>query len=299
MPQNAFFPRTRDLLVSPKTTQRHFFSTLHPLSPVFFPTATVVAFVLLRNSRFSFRCYTQCEATPTQKSARKWRRDLLRLLARKITKGIHLCKPASLNRPIAGLCTSPWTLVGMLTLDTQYSTIDLYRDDRWSWTLNTASWTFSLMAKYWGLTSFSVIVVQRHILIKQYALVADLIMSTHTTPVGFVLSMTRNLGTIRHYLRTPCGTLDKREDHKKQRRDCVLLWTTWRFVLERTLKYRAWGVRCMLGMQQSQAWAVCLFSGSLRRRHFRSKRHVPHEQSRMVCTITCRIFPWSSDQKLR
>ena len=63
---------TRDLLFSPKTTQKHFFfSTLHPLSPVTFATATVVAFVLLRNSRFNFRCYTQREATATQKLARK------------------------------------------------------------------------------------------------------------------------------------------------------------------------------------------------------------------------------------
>ena len=44
--------------------------------------------------------YTQCKLTPTQKSARKWRCDLSRLLAQKITKGIHSCKPASLNRPI-------------------------------------------------------------------------------------------------------------------------------------------------------------------------------------------------------
>ena len=101
MPPNAFFPRTRDLLVRKKTTQRHFFPTLHPLSPVIFATATVVAFVLLRNSRFNFYCYTELEATPTQKSARKWRCDLSRLLARKITKGIHSCKPVSLNRPIA------------------------------------------------------------------------------------------------------------------------------------------------------------------------------------------------------
>ena len=63
---------TRDLLFSPKTTQKHFFfSTLHPLSPVTFATATVVAFVLLRNSRFNFHCYTQREATATQKLARK------------------------------------------------------------------------------------------------------------------------------------------------------------------------------------------------------------------------------------
>ena len=53
-----FFPRTRDLLVSQKTTQRHFLSTLHPLSPVIFATA----FVLLRNSRFNFHCYTQHNA---------------------------------------------------------------------------------------------------------------------------------------------------------------------------------------------------------------------------------------------
>ena len=86
MPQN-------DLLVSQKTTQRHFFSTLHP---VIFAAATMVAFVMFRNSRFNFHCYTPCEATPAQKSARKWRCDLSRRLARKITK----CKPASVNRQI-------------------------------------------------------------------------------------------------------------------------------------------------------------------------------------------------------
>ena len=48
-----------------------FFPTLHPLSPVIFATATVLAFVLLRSSMFNFHCYTQREATPTQKSARK------------------------------------------------------------------------------------------------------------------------------------------------------------------------------------------------------------------------------------
>ena len=63
-------------------TQRHFFLTLHPLSSVIFATATVVAFVLFRNSRFNFHCYTQREAMPTQKSA-------------------HSCRPASLNCPIA------------------------------------------------------------------------------------------------------------------------------------------------------------------------------------------------------
>ena len=39
---------TRNLLVSQKTTQRYFFPSLHPLSPVIFATAAVVAFVLQR-----------------------------------------------------------------------------------------------------------------------------------------------------------------------------------------------------------------------------------------------------------
>ena len=80
-PKTHFFLRTRDLLVSQKTTQRHFFSTLHSISTVIFATVTVLAFVLLRNSRFNFHCYTQREATPTQKSARKCAatsRDILR-----------------------------------------------------------------------------------------------------------------------------------------------------------------------------------------------------------------------------
>ena len=61
MPQNAFFLRTRNLLVSQKTMQRHFIFTLHPLSTVIFATTTVLAFVLLRNSSFNFHCYTQRE----------------------------------------------------------------------------------------------------------------------------------------------------------------------------------------------------------------------------------------------
>ena len=84
----------------PKNDAKTLFSTLHPLSMVIFATATVVAFILLCNSRFNFHCYTQCEAMPTQKSARKWRCDLSQLLVWKITKGIHSCKPVSLNRPI-------------------------------------------------------------------------------------------------------------------------------------------------------------------------------------------------------
>ena len=103
MPQNAFFLWSHDLLVSQKITQRRFFSTLPPLSLVNFATATVVAFALLHTSRFNFHCYTQCEAVPAQKSAWKWCCDLSQLLARKITKGIHSRKPASLNLPIDDL----------------------------------------------------------------------------------------------------------------------------------------------------------------------------------------------------
>ena len=95
-----------------------FFPTLHPLSTVIFATATVVAFVLLRNSRFNFHSYTQREATPTQKSDRKWRCDLLQLLARKITKGIHSCKPASLNSPIVRQCRACDTNVRWSATDT-------------------------------------------------------------------------------------------------------------------------------------------------------------------------------------
>ena len=66
-----FFLWTRDLLVSQKMMQRHFFSTLHPFSTVIFAIAIVLASVLLRDSKFNFHCYTQREATPTQKLARK------------------------------------------------------------------------------------------------------------------------------------------------------------------------------------------------------------------------------------
>ena len=55
--------------------------------------------VLLHNSRFNFHCYTQREATLPQKLAWKWCCNLLWLLVWKITKGIHLCKLASLNHP--------------------------------------------------------------------------------------------------------------------------------------------------------------------------------------------------------
>ena len=73
MPQNALFSTNSRSSGQPKNDEKtpFFFTTLHPLSTVIFATATVLTFVLLRDSRFSFYCYTQREATPTQKSARK------------------------------------------------------------------------------------------------------------------------------------------------------------------------------------------------------------------------------------
>ena len=101
MPQNAFFLRTHDLLVSKKPMQRHFFPTLHPLSTVIFATATVLVFVLLRDSRFNFHCYIHSVKQRLLKnrpgSDTATSRDFLR---ERFKKGIHSCKPASPNRPI-------------------------------------------------------------------------------------------------------------------------------------------------------------------------------------------------------
>ena len=96
MPQNTLFSTNLRSPDQPKNNAKTFFPTLHPLSPFIFATARV-KFVLLHNFSFNLHCYTQHEATPTQKSARMWRWVLSRLLAQKITKGIHSCKPASLN----------------------------------------------------------------------------------------------------------------------------------------------------------------------------------------------------------
>ena len=69
-PKHIFSPNSRSS-GQPKNDAKTLFSTLHPLSMVIFATATVLAFVLLRDSMFNFHCYTQHEATLTQKSAQK------------------------------------------------------------------------------------------------------------------------------------------------------------------------------------------------------------------------------------
>ena len=133
MTPNAFFPQTCNLLVSQKKYAKRLFSTLHHLSPVICATATVVAFVLLRNSRFTFHCYTQHEVTLTQKSAQKWCCNLSQLLGGKITKGIHLCKPASLNCPTEANWTCPavTTKEFLFTGVFQPFKLNLYHVDRY------------------------------------------------------------------------------------------------------------------------------------------------------------------------
>ena len=91
--------------------QKHFSPILHPLSPVIFATAPVVAFVLLRNSRFNFHCNIQREAMPTQKSARKWQLRPLATSWAKDYKGHSLVQTSFTEPPITLQPTtwlSPW-----------------------------------------------------------------------------------------------------------------------------------------------------------------------------------------------
>ena len=120
-----FFPHELAIFWSAKNTHS-FFSTLHPLSLVIFATATNKNDIHPWDSRLPggnvLYCFSilgstsiviHCEATPTQKSAQKLRCDLSQLLSRKITKGIHSCKPAALNCPIG-------TVLGRKTVETWY-----------------------------------------------------------------------------------------------------------------------------------------------------------------------------------
>ena len=71
------------------------------ISTVILANAAVAAFVPLCNSSFNFTLMHSVK----QRLLRNWpwsgSCDLLWLLPQKIAKGIHSCKPASLNRPIA------------------------------------------------------------------------------------------------------------------------------------------------------------------------------------------------------
>ena len=95
-PQFYFLsPRTRDLLVSRKTMQRHFFSILHHLSTFNSCSATVVVFVLLRNSSSTAIVIHSVNKRLLRNRPGRGSCDLSQLLSRKITRGIHSCKPAA------------------------------------------------------------------------------------------------------------------------------------------------------------------------------------------------------------
>ena len=96
MPQNIFFPRTRDLLVSQKTTKRHFFPPLIPF-PLYFLQLQqwwqLYSFAVLDSASIVIHSVKQRLLRNRPGSDP---RDLSRLLAQRITKDIHSCKPASL-----------------------------------------------------------------------------------------------------------------------------------------------------------------------------------------------------------
>ena len=74
----------------PKNDAKSLFCTLRHPSPVIFATTTLVAFVLFRNSRLNFHCYTHRDwPMPTQKPdwARKWQ---LRPFSRDFWEGDYI-----------------------------------------------------------------------------------------------------------------------------------------------------------------------------------------------------------------
>ena len=76
------------------------FIILCHLSPVILANATAVAFVLLCSSMFSFHCYTQCEAMPTQKLVwRKWQLRCYMTSWMKDYKGHSLMNATSFTEP--------------------------------------------------------------------------------------------------------------------------------------------------------------------------------------------------------
>ena len=123
MPQTAFFPQALVIFWSaekrcqPKNDARTLFSstTTFPLN------TTVVVYVLLRSSRFSpFIVMHSVIRYLLRNLPGSGSCDLSRLLARKITKGIHSCKRASLScliTMVAKLCACILTiLVSLLVL---------------------------------------------------------------------------------------------------------------------------------------------------------------------------------------
>ena len=131
-----------------KTRCKDFFHLPFPFHSIFFANATVLAFVLLCNSRFNIHCDIQREAMPTQKSAQKWRYNLSRLLAWKITKSIHLCKPASLNCPVLQMPTSADSKTNCVTLSSPatHQTLQQQGGTREDGHAHLSDWTLSVVA---------------------------------------------------------------------------------------------------------------------------------------------------------
>ena len=99
-----FFSTNSRSSVSWKPKKRHFFSTLHHLSPVIFAAATLVAFVLLGNSRLNFHCCTQREPIHTQKSTRKWQLWPFATSCMKHYKGHSLMQTSFTEMPNNSVC---------------------------------------------------------------------------------------------------------------------------------------------------------------------------------------------------
>ena len=74
-------------------------STTFISDSVILANATVVTFVLLRNSCFSVHCYTQSKPTPPQKSARKWQLRPFANSCRKDYKGYSLVQTSFAELP--------------------------------------------------------------------------------------------------------------------------------------------------------------------------------------------------------
>ena len=100
-PKRIFSTNSRSC-AQPKNDAKTLFPTIHRgcYSTVFFSTATVLAFVLLRDSRFNFHCHTQREATPTRKSARKCAATSRDFLRERLQSAFTLANRVSLNHPI-------------------------------------------------------------------------------------------------------------------------------------------------------------------------------------------------------
>ena len=115
MPQNAFFSTYSRSSGQPKNDAKTLFFHPPPLSTVIFATPTVLAFVLLRYSRFNFHCYTQPEATPIQKSARKCAATSCDILRERLQSAFTLATSfaESPNRSMpAGVAQSRHAFVG-------------------------------------------------------------------------------------------------------------------------------------------------------------------------------------------